>query len=63
MNRQSGTDLTACRALEDYGVIGDCYSLALVAADGTIDWWCSDRFDAAPVFCGQLCARLDRQLT
>jgi GH15 family glucan-1,4-alpha-glucosidase len=28
------------------GAIGDTGSLALVAADGTIDWWCPGRFDA-----------------
>src|SRR5687768_3251065 len=28
------------------GAIGDTGTLALVAADGTIDWWCPGRFDA-----------------
>ena len=32
--------------LRDRGAIGDTGTLALVAADGTIDWWCPGRFDA-----------------
>ena len=28
------------------GAIGDTGTMALVAADGTIDWWCPGRFDA-----------------
>jgi hypothetical protein len=31
------------------GLIGDTLSGALVAADGTIDWWCPERFDGAPL--------------
>ena len=34
----------------DYGFIGDTRSGALIAPDGTIDWWCVPRFDRAPVF-------------
>jgi GH15 family glucan-1,4-alpha-glucosidase len=30
-------------------MIGDTASAALVAADGTVDWWCPGRFDAAPL--------------
>ena len=30
------------------GLIGDTATAALVAADGTVDWWCPERFDAAP---------------
>src|SRR3954452_20669820 len=32
--------------LEQRGVIGDPPTTALVAADGTIDWYCPRRFDA-----------------
>lgn len=37
--------------LADYGVIGDCHTVALIAADGSIDWYCPGRFDSAAVFC------------
>jgi GH15 family glucan-1,4-alpha-glucosidase len=34
--------------LRDYAAIGDCHGVALVARDGSVDWWCPRRFDAAP---------------
>ncbi|MBM0226641.1 glycoside hydrolase family 15 protein [Micromonospora sp. ATA51] len=38
-------------AISDYGFLSDCRSGALVGRDGSVDWWCPDRFDSASVFC------------
>ncbi len=37
-------------SIEHHGVVGDRRTAALVAADGTIDWWCLPDYDGIPVF-------------
>ena len=40
--------------IEDYAIIGDTKTIALVDLTGSIDWWCAPRIDSAAAFAALL---------
>jgi GH15 family glucan-1,4-alpha-glucosidase len=46
--------MDAYPAIEDHGLIGDLQTAALVASDGTVDWFCAPRFDSPSIFAALL---------
>src|SRR3979411_271210 len=48
--QESPTTSSTYQPIEDYAVIGDLHTVALVGKNGSIDWCCIPRFDAPSVF-------------
>ena len=40
--------------IEDYALVGDCHSAALIGRDGSLDWLCWPRFDSGACFAALL---------
>ena len=40
--------------IADHGMVGDLQTTALVSSEGTIDWWCTPRFDSPSLFASLL---------
>jgi GH15 family glucan-1,4-alpha-glucosidase len=47
---ERGVKVDSPLAIEDYAMIGDCTTAALVGRNGSIDWLCWPRFDGAACF-------------
>ncbi|MFB7172475.1 glycoside hydrolase family 15 protein [Streptomyces sp. NPDC056254] len=46
--------MNAYPPIADHGMVGDLQTAALVSSQGTVDWWCTPRFDSPSVFASLL---------
>ncbi|WP_280457470.1 glycoside hydrolase family 15 protein [Nocardia carnea] len=46
--------MNAYPPIAEHGIVGDLQTTALVSSAGTIDWWCTPRFDSPSVFASLL---------
>lgn len=53
-NAQSAGSPPRQAAIQDYGIIGDCRSAALISKDGSLDWLCWPRYDSPAIFASLL---------
>ena len=44
------SETMAYQPIENYGIIGDLRTVALVGMDGSIDWLCFPHFDSPSIF-------------
>src|SRR5260221_3028652 len=51
---RSRASFRAVSALEDYALLGDRRTAALISRSGSVDWWCAPRFDAPACFAALL---------
>src|SRR5262249_59455587 len=49
-----GRTMARCPHVSEHGVSGDLQAAAVVTTDGTVDWFCSPRFDSPSIFASLL---------